>query len=148
MAKLSLKQVAEIDRRNKGVTGRFYEDVNGYIYVGRDKKLFKFAKCSEVSVDLDSIPGASTVCDALNALKGEITAINIIQAKADSGIKYHYLDKESKVIEQYFQYNLYQNLILDSGARFTINTLGQAVVHTGTLENNGDLIVNGDLIIA
>lgn len=77
MAVLSLKQVADIDKRDLGINGRFYEDVEGYIYIGKGTRLFKFAKCSEVSVDLSSIPGASNVCEALNVLAGQISTINL-----------------------------------------------------------------------
>jgi hypothetical protein len=68
----SLKQIADIDHRKLGIINKFYQDVEGYIYVGRpNKTLFKFAKCSEVS--LDGVTGlGDNVCDALNNLNGRV----------------------------------------------------------------------------
>lgn len=76
MAVLTLKQVADLDQRDLGVNGRFYQDVEGYVYIGKGTRLFKFAKCSEVSLDLTSIPGASNVCEALNILTGQLEVID------------------------------------------------------------------------
>ena len=75
MAVLSLEQIADINKRDLGIPGRFYEDVEGYIYIGKGKRLFKFAKCSEVS--LDGVDGlGDNVCDALNTLTGQIEVID------------------------------------------------------------------------
>lgn len=67
MAKLSLERIADINKRDLGINKRFYQDVEDYIYIGKGTRLFKYAKCSEVS--LDGVSGlGDNLCDALNAL--------------------------------------------------------------------------------
>lgn len=69
-------QIAKIDQEEKGINGRFYEDVNGYIYIGKGTRLFKYAKCSEVSLDVDSIP-ADTVCAGMVYLNEKIDSLDL-----------------------------------------------------------------------
>ena len=68
----SLAQIADINKRDIGVNGRFYEDVDGYIYIGKGTRLFKYAKCSEVSFSPTSTINANNVCDALNNLDARL----------------------------------------------------------------------------
>ena len=63
-----------------------------------------------------------------------------------NGVKYHFITGESQTVPARTQYNLYRNLILDSGSIFTINTTAQLVVHEGSITNNGLLINNGTII--
>ena len=79
MAQLSLEKIADINRRDLGVKGRFYEDVEGYIYIGKGTRLFKYAKCSEVSLDISSIP-ADTVCKGMIYLDEKIIEEKTISA--------------------------------------------------------------------
>ena len=84
--KLTLLQIADINQRDLGINGRFYEDVEGYIYIGKGTRLFKYAKCSEVSLDLATIPGATNVCEALNILSKEIDGIEIRVTDLEDGL--------------------------------------------------------------
>ena len=70
--KYTLKQIADINQRDLGINGRFYEDVEGYIYKGKGKRLFKYAKCSEVSFNPTTTLPVDNICEALNNLDGRV----------------------------------------------------------------------------
>lgn len=80
--KQTLRQIELINEQKKGIKDRFYEDVDGYIYRGlANGRLFKFAKCSEVSLDGVENLG-DNVCDALNSLNGRLI---LLQDQVDEG---------------------------------------------------------------
>lgn len=64
---------------------------------------------------------------------------------SSNGIKYHFKDSDSIIIEECIQYNLFYNLILDNNSIFTIDLGGQLVVHNGSITNEGQLINNGQI---
>lgn len=64
---------------------------------------------------------------------------------SNSGIKYHLKSGDNIVVEDFFQYYLYCNFILDNGSVFTINSEGQLVVDNGMITNDA-IIVNDGII--
>jgi hypothetical protein len=64
---------------------------------------------------------------------------------ANNGIKYHLKSGDNIVVEDFFQYYLYCNFILDNGSIFTINSEGQLVVDNGIITNDS-IIVNDGII--
>ena len=70
--KYSPKQIHNINQTDLGINGRYYEDTEGYIYIGKGTRLFKYAKCSEVSFSATSTLNVDNVCDALNGLDARL----------------------------------------------------------------------------
>ena len=105
------------------------------------------------SIDLDDIITACQLEEVLQAGNNiTITKIDDCTLEISStggasadGIKYHFTTGENKTVVNRFQYNLYYNLILDSGSTFTIDSGGQLAVHQGAITNNGQLINNGQI---
>lgn len=89
MAKIyTLREVADIDLRKIGILNRFYLDVEGYTYRGlKNGTLFKYAKCSEVSIDDANIADlGANVCEALSTLDDKIDANSILIEANTSGL--------------------------------------------------------------
>jgi len=78
MIKYTINQIAGINQQNKGIKDRFYEDVEGFIYRGLSNgRLFKYVKCSEVSIDEVSIQDlGANVCEVLVNLDGRVVDLN------------------------------------------------------------------------
>ena len=76
MRKYTLKEIENINKGNLAINDRFYEDVDGYVYIGKGKRLFKYAKCSEVSIDNPDLQSlGSNVCEVLSNLDDRIEVI-------------------------------------------------------------------------
>ncbi len=142
--KYSLKEIASINQEDKGINGRFYEDVEGYIYIGKGTRLFKYAKCSEVSMDIGVALG-DNVCDALNNLRVRIVALEgetVAPTQTLQGL-YHLQSGDDITVKGRYEYFIACNLILDSGSRIEIENGGRLVVHSGAILNDGVLTNNG-----
>ena len=60
-----------------------------------------------------------------------------------TGTKYHFLNGESLIIPQYFEYFVYGKLKIDSGATITIDNGAELTAHDGILTNLGTITNNG-----
>lgn len=92
MAKFTLKQIERLNQENKGIKNRFYEDTDGYIYRGLSNgRLFKYAKCSEVSIDDATLKAlGSNVCEVLVDINNRVEVIEadyVKEAELSAGLK-------------------------------------------------------------